>query len=61
MGERYSKKAESKISKTMHEYKKGDLHIGKSSKKVKSRKQAVAIAIDKARRQGLKVPRKSKN
>ncbi|HVI69431.1 MAG TPA: DUF6496 domain-containing protein [Magnetospirillaceae bacterium] len=55
---KYSKKAEAKISKTLHEFKEGDLHMGKSGKKVKSRKQAVAIAIDKARRTGLKVPKK---
>ncbi len=54
---KYSENAEAKISKTLHEFKEGDLHIGKSGKKVKSRKQAVAIAIDKARRKGLKVPK----
>ncbi len=55
---KYSEKAESKISRTLHEFKQGDLHMGKSGKKVKSRKQAVAIAIDKARRKGLKAPKK---
>lgn len=55
---KYSEKAEQKISKTMHEMKEGKLHSGKSGKKVTSRKQAVAIAIDKARRAGLKVPKK---
>lgn len=37
-----------KISKVMREYKKGELNIGKSSKKVKSKKQAVAIALSQA-------------
>ena len=41
-------KAQKKISKVMREYKKGELNIGKSSKKVKSRKQAVAIAMSQA-------------
>jgi len=37
-----------KIEKVMHEYKEGDLHSGGSGKKVKSRKQAVAIALSEA-------------
>ena len=41
-------KAQKKISKVMREYKKGELNIGKSAKKVKSRKQAVAIAMSQA-------------
>ena len=41
-------KKEKKISKVMSEYKKGKLNIGKSKKKVKNRKQAVAIALSEA-------------
>ena len=41
-------KKEKKISKVMREYKKGKLNIGKSKKKVKNRKQAVAIALSEA-------------
>jgi hypothetical protein len=41
-------KAQKKISKVMKEFKKGELNIGKSSKKVKSKKQAVAIALSQA-------------
>jgi hypothetical protein len=37
-----------KISKVMREFKKGELNIGKSPKKVKSKKQAIAIALSKA-------------
>jgi len=37
-----------KVAKVMREYKKGELNIGKSSKKVKSKKQAVAIALSQA-------------
>ena len=41
-------KAEKKISKVMREYKAGDLHSGKGGPVVKSRKQAVAIALSQA-------------
>ena len=41
-------KKEKKISKVMREYKKGKLNIGKSKKKVKNRKQAIAIALNEA-------------
>ena len=41
-------KAQKKISKVMKEFKKGELNIGKSPKKVKSRKQAIAIALSEA-------------
>ena len=41
-------KSQKKISKVMREYKKGKLPIGKSKKKVKSRKQAIAIALSEA-------------
>lgn len=43
-------KAQNKISKVMKEYKKGKLNIGKSKKKVKSKKQAIAIALSEARK-----------
>jgi hypothetical protein len=42
------KSTSKKIVKVMREYKKGELNIGKSSKKVKSRKQAIAIALSQA-------------
>ena len=41
-------KKQKKISKVMREYKKGKLNIGQSNKKVKKRKQAVAIALNEA-------------
>jgi len=55
---KYSKKAQEKIEKVMHEFKEGTLKSGKKGKggKVKSRKQAVAIGISEAREAGLKVP-----
>lgn len=55
---KYGKKAQEKVQETMHEMKKGDLKMGKSGKKVTSQKQAVAIGLDKARREGAKVPKK---
>ena len=45
-----SKKGKAKVRKVMKEFKKGTLHIGKSKKKVKSRKQAIAIALSEGRR-----------
>ena len=41
-------KAEKKISKVMKEFKAGELNVGKSKKKVKSKKQAIAIALSQA-------------
>src|SRR5207249_5365793 len=55
---RYGKKAQQKVGKTMHERKKGTLKSGRSGKKVKSRKQAIAIGLSQARRAGAKVPRR---
>lgn len=55
---KYGKKAQEKVEETMHEFKEGKLKSGKSGKSVKSRKQAVAIGLSKARKEGAKVPRK---
>ena len=41
-------KTEKKVKKVMKEFKKGKLNIGKSKKKVKNRKQAIAIALSEA-------------
>jgi len=54
---KYSKKAENKIAKVMHEKKAGTLKSS-SGKKVTSRKQAIAIGISEARAAGAKVPKK---
>jgi uncharacterized protein DUF6496 len=54
----YGKTAQSKVKKAMHERKTGTLRSGKSGKKVKSRKQAIAIGLSEARRAGAKVPSK---
>jgi Family of unknown function (DUF6496) len=55
---RYGKKAQQKVRKAMHERKRGTLKSGRSGKRVKSRKQAIAIGLSQARRAGGKVPRK---
>ncbi|HVZ10871.1 MAG TPA: DUF6496 domain-containing protein [Candidatus Paceibacterota bacterium] len=49
-------KTQRKVKKVMHEYKHHTLRSGRSGKPVKSRKQAVAIALSEARRAGGKVP-----
>jgi len=54
---KYSKKASEKVEETMHEMKKGDLKSG-SGKKVTSMKQAIAIGLSEARKDGAKVPKK---
>jgi hypothetical protein len=56
---KYSKKAGEKVEKAMHEKKHGTLRSGRSGKKVTSRKQAIAIGLSEARKEGAKVPRKS--
>lgn len=53
---RYGKKAQQKVKRAMHEKKKGTLKSGRSGKKVTSRKQAIAIGLSEARREGGKVP-----
>ena len=55
---RYGKKAQQKVKRAMHERKRGTLKSGRSGKKVKSRKQAIAIGLSEARREGKKVPKK---
>jgi hypothetical protein len=54
---RYGKKAQSKVKRAMHERKRGTLRSDRSGRKVKSRKQAIAIGLSEARRSGAKVPR----
>lgn len=55
---KYGSKARSKVKRAMHEKKHGTLHSGRSGKKVTSRKQAIAIGLSEARREGGKVPRR---
>lgn len=53
---KYGRKASEKVGKVMHEFKEGELRSGGSGRKVKNRKQAIAIGISEARREGDKVP-----
>ncbi|MBL7931706.1 MAG: hypothetical protein JNL60_07385 [Bacteroidia bacterium] len=55
---KYSEKAQDKVEKAMHERKHGTLKSGSTGKTVKSRKQAIAIGLSEARREGAKVPKK---
>jgi len=55
---KYGKKAQSKVERAMRERKHGTLKSGRSGKRVTSRKQAIAIGLSEARREGGKVPRK---
>lgn len=49
-----------KVQKVMHEYKTGTLHSGKSGKVVKSKKQAIAIALSEQKRAKKKGSRRGK-
>ena len=53
---RYGKKASAKVERAMKERNAGTLRSGRSGKKVTSRKQAIAIGLSEARREGGKVP-----
>lgn len=57
---KYSKKAREKVGEVMEEFKEGKLKSGPGGKggKVKSRKQAIAIGLSEARKEGAKVPKK---
>jgi hypothetical protein len=59
MARKYGKKAARKVKRAMSERNKGTLRSGRSGRKVKSRKQAIAIGLLEARKAGAKVPRKS--
>jgi uncharacterized protein DUF6496 len=53
------KSANRKVKRAMHELKRGILRSGRWGKKVKSRKQAIAIGLSEARRSGARVPPKN--
>lgn len=57
----YSRGAAKKVERAMKKRKSGTLRSGRSGKKVKSRKQAIAIGLSEARRAGAKVPKKRKS
>jgi hypothetical protein len=61
MARKYSRGAAKKVKRAMHKRKRGTLRSGRSGKKVTSRKQAIAIGLSEARREGKKVPKKRKS
>ena len=63
MARNYSEAASRKVERALHERKQGTLKSGPGGKggKVKNRKQAIAIGLSEARKDGMKVPRKKAN
>ena len=59
MARKYSKKASTDVERAMKKRKAGTLKSGRSGRKVTSRKQAIAIGLSEARREGAKVPKKA--
>ena len=59
---KYSRSSGKEVKNEMHRYKRGKAKSGRSGKggKVKSRKQAIAIGLSKARKKGKKVPRNTR-
>ena len=59
---KYSRDARASVKSEMHRYEKGKAKSGRGGKggKVKSRKQAIAIGLSKARKKGKRVPRKKR-
>ncbi|CAN5541065.1 hypothetical protein BH11PSE4_BH11PSE4_31610 [soil metagenome] len=55
---KYSKAASKKVERAMKERNEGKLKMGRSGKKVTSRKQAIAIGLSEARAEGKKAPKK---
>jgi uncharacterized protein DUF6496 len=59
MARKYSKATQEKVHEEMHEMKEGKLKSGRSGKKVTNPKQAIAIGLSEARKEGKKAPAKS--
>jgi hypothetical protein len=58
MPRHYSPSSGRKVERAMHEMKHGELHSGRSGKKVTNRRQAIAIGLSEARRAGAHVPKR---
>jgi hypothetical protein len=58
---KYSQLSKDKVEKAMKEEKAGTLKSGRSGKTVTSRKQAIAIGLSEARKEGAKVPPRKKS
>jgi hypothetical protein len=61
MARRYSRGASKDVERAMHKRKRGTLKSGRSGRRVKSRKQAIAIGLSEARKKGKKVPRRKRS
>jgi len=59
---KYSRSAGTDVKNEMRRYKRGTAKSGPGGKggRVKSRKQAIAIGLSKARKKGKRVPRKKR-
>lgn len=60
MARKYGKKAQNEVENEMHRFKRGTAHSGSKLKKLKNRKQAIAIGLSKARKKGAKVPKQTR-
>jgi Family of unknown function (DUF6496) len=60
MARRYSQAASKTVKRAVSKHKRGTLESGRSGKKVKSRKQAIAIGLSEARKKGMKVPKRKR-
>jgi len=60
LARKYSPKAQKSVERAMHKYKRGKLVSGRTGRKAKSPRQAIAIGLSEARRKGAKVPFPSK-
>lgn len=61
MTSRYGEKASTKVAKAMHEMKEGTLKSGRSGRQVTNPKQAIAIGLSEAKKEGGKVPPKKRH
>lgn len=59
MPKEYGEAAQKEVKRELHRFKLKKAHSGPKLKKVKSREQAIAIALSKARKKGAKVPKKT--
>jgi hypothetical protein len=59
MARKYSRSASKDVERTMRKRKRGTLRSGRSGRKVRSRKQAIAIGLSEARQKGKKVPKRT--
>jgi len=59
MARKYSRSASKDVERAMRKRKRGTLKSGRSDRKVRGRKQAIAIGLSEARQKGKKVPKRA--